>query len=79
LRSLRPKLVAEDWQDEVANDIAFLWSTLKVDDGLFHRRKDNPFMENLMNEAVVDICRTLKTDKKKKKIMMTRCRDDGNR
>jgi hypothetical protein len=39
----------------MANDIAFLWSTL-VDDGswLFHRRKDNPFMENLMNE-VVDI------------------------
>jgi hypothetical protein len=35
------KLVAEDWQDEVANDIAFLWSTLKVDDGswLFHRRR----------------------------------------
>jgi hypothetical protein len=22
------KLVAEDWQDEVANDIAFPWSTL---------------------------------------------------
>jgi hypothetical protein len=28
--------------------------------------RDNPFMENIMNEAVVDICRTSNYDKKKK-------------
>jgi hypothetical protein len=59
----------------VANDASMV--NIKVDDGswLFHRRKDNPFMENLMNEAVVDILSNPENyDKKKKKItLMTRC------
>jgi hypothetical protein len=51
----------------VANDTP-LWSTLKVDDGSWFSivERDNPFMENLMNEMVVDILSNPENYDKKK-------------
>jgi hypothetical protein len=64
------KLVAEDWQDEVANDIAFPMVNIKrltMEVGFSIVERDNPFMENLMNEAVVDILSNPENYDKKKK------------
>jgi hypothetical protein len=60
----------------VANDIAFLVVTLKLtmEVGFSIVERDNPFMENLMNEAVDILSNPENYDKKKKEDPMTRCR-----
>jgi hypothetical protein len=50
-------LVAEDWRDEVCNDIAFPLvdiKKLRLESGFSADKKENPFMKSLMHDMVVD-------------------------
>jgi hypothetical protein len=62
-------IVAEDWHNEVANDIAFPMvdiQKIRLEEGFSPDEKDNPFMQKLMHDMVLDVLTNRHETKAKK-------------